>query len=283
MKIILCCPFFKENLIAKLQIDEASRWVDEIHITEFDRSFQYNEKPYYFIHEHGNKVYYHKLKSDKVFLKTKNLIPHLKFFKKPYWHPPIFRNSTWYNEGMQRNYSVPDFNDEDILVLSDIDEIINSNCADRLIEEVKKRDIITVKLHFTLFYLNLFSNNWGGPADYSYRTFLIKGRTFRKLWKADSDTLRKQGERAELLNKVYCVPEFAGYHHSWLGDEKFISEKLKAYAHTEHGIYDNMEEIRLCLKEGRSIFPGHELSIKNDLHFLESIEKNKLTYNRYMI
>ena len=33
-KIILCCPFFNENLIANLNIEEASKWVDEIHVTE---------------------------------------------------------------------------------------------------------------------------------------------------------------------------------------------------------------------------------------------------------
>lgn len=40
-KIILCCPFYNENLVADINIAEASKWVDEIHITEFDKSFKY--------------------------------------------------------------------------------------------------------------------------------------------------------------------------------------------------------------------------------------------------
>ena len=34
-------PYYNEDLIAKLNITEASKWVDEIHITEFDKSFKY--------------------------------------------------------------------------------------------------------------------------------------------------------------------------------------------------------------------------------------------------
>lgn len=59
-KIILCCPFYNESLIAKIQISEASKWVDEIHITEFDKSFKYTGHEFAF----GNleslpKVFYH--------------------------------------------------------------------------------------------------------------------------------------------------------------------------------------------------------------------------------
>ena len=45
-KIILCCPFYNENLVADINIAEASKWVDEIHITEFDKSFKYTSHDY---------------------------------------------------------------------------------------------------------------------------------------------------------------------------------------------------------------------------------------------
>ena len=75
---------------------------------------------------------------------------------------------SWHNEAVQRNCACNYKNlvgDEDIVILSDVDEIIDSRFSDQIVNEVKKRGIITVRLHFTLFYLNLFSKNWGGPLS----------------------------------------------------------------------------------------------------------------------
>ncbi|GAA4741422.1 hypothetical protein [Flavisolibacter ginsenosidimutans] len=283
MKIRLCCPFFKENLVAQIQIAEAGKWVDEIHVTECDRTFQYKSKPFCFAHANLPKVFYHKLEAESLFLKAGNLLPHIRLGRKPQWHPRLFRQTTWFNEGMQRNLSVPEFDDNDILILSDIDEIIDANKADRLIEDVKKHGVVTAKLRFSLFYLNLFSLNWGGPPDYSYRTFLIRGKTFRERWKADSDTLRKQGERNQLAKTVYCANEFAGFHHSWLGDVKVIQEKIRAYAHTEHGIYDNEAYIRECLESGKSIFSQHEVKVDTAVRLLDTVEKNREFFRPYLM
>lgn len=275
MKIIECSPFFRENLVAKVHIAESSKWVDEIHITESDRTLQYKEKPFYFQHQNAPKVFYHQLKTRGLFLKPRKRIPHVRLFNKPDWHPIVFRSAGWFNEGMQRKKILPEFGDEDILVFTDIDEIIDPVFADQIVEEVKKRNVITIKLHFTLFYFNLFSLNWSGPPDYSYRVFAIKGKTFRKKWNSDYDTLRKQGERSQLLNDVFCLPQIAGFHHSWLGDENFIREKLRSYAHTEHNIYDNKKYIQDCLLSGISIFPEQKLMINNSIKLLDYIENNR--------
>lgn len=65
-KIILCCPFFNENLIANLNIEEASKWVDEIHVTEFDKSFKYKLHEHCF-HNRNEKVYYHPMDASKLY------------------------------------------------------------------------------------------------------------------------------------------------------------------------------------------------------------------------
>ena len=281
MKIIECSPFFNENLIADVHIHESSKWVDEIHITESNRTLQFALKSYDFSNQNNDRVYHHRLDVNQIFLKPRKYIPYFKYSHKPAWHPKLFRNTSWYNEGMQRKNFYPDFEDDDILIFSDIDEIINFHYADKIIDEVQKRGIITVKLYFTVFYFNLFSMNWGGPPDYSYRVFAAKGKVFRKIWNCDYDTLRKMGERSRLLDTVYCLPEIAGFHHSWIGDEQYISQKLKAYTHTEHRIYDDRNYISQCLKEGKSIFPGHNLEVRNDIKLLNTIEENKPLYAKY--
>ena len=156
MKIIECCPFFKENLISEIHINESTKWVDEIHITECNMTHQYGKKDFFFEHESLAKVHYHKLDATKLFLKPRKFIPYIKLIEKPDWHRKLFKNTSWYNEGMQRKNFLPPFNDDDILILSDIDEIIDSRFSKEIIDEVEKRGIVTVKFHYSVFYFNLF-------------------------------------------------------------------------------------------------------------------------------
>jgi hypothetical protein len=156
------------------------------------------------------------------------------------------------------------------VILSDIDEIIDERQKDRIIEETRKRGIITIKIYFTLFYFNLFSRNIGGPPDYSYRIFIMTGKYFNKL-KMTSDQLRKAGEHGKLMNEVYCLEEFMGFHHSWIGDANFIKNKLLAYAHIEFRSLANEDYIQKCIKEKKSIYPGHELYIDHNIEMLRSV------------
>lgn len=102
-------------------------------------------------------------------------------------------DTAWYNEGVSRNHTLwnVDYNDDDILVLSDIDEIIDSRFADEIIDSVKQLGIVTVKIYFTMFYFNLFCKKWSGPEGYSYRIFVARGDVIRNQFYNDSDFLRK--------------------------------------------------------------------------------------------
>lgn len=283
MKIYQCCPYYNEQLIANLNIEEASKWIDEFHITEGNLSFQWNNKEYNFQHEKKyNIVKYHKLDCIKYYKKN-NIFGKLALSKYRFSSNEYNRNllisPTWYNEAVHRNKSCKNINpkDDDIVILSDIDEIIDSRYAQKIISEVKKRGIITIKLHFTLFYFNLFSYNWGGPKDYSYRVFIMTGEYFKNM-NITSDELRKLGEQGKLYDKVYCLDEICGYHHSWLGDENFILNKIKSYAHTEHAKFADINYIKECLQNKKSIFPEHDLRVRNDVELVETIaiKKNSL-------
>ena len=71
-KIILCCPFYNENLVANIQVCEASKWVDEIHVTECNKSFKYGPLDYCCNLEKENpKVRYHQLDGDKYYFRPK--------------------------------------------------------------------------------------------------------------------------------------------------------------------------------------------------------------------
>lgn len=286
MKIIECCPFFNENTIAEVHWKESKKWVDEFHITESNRTFRYGAKDYNFNPElqADDKLYYHKLNGEKLFKPLKNIIPTIEIPKiSRSINKFYYRDSSWRNEACQRNYSLwnCDYSDNDILILSDIDEIIDSRYSDEIIDYVKKRGIVTVKIHFTNFYFNLFCLGFGGPPDYSYRIFIVRGDIMRTRFKNDSDYLRKLGEAGILEKEVFCFPEFRGFHHSWLGDWKNAYEKINSYAHStsdhcqallSNGHYD-LEKIKKFMELGHSIFPNTELKKNESIQLLDAVEE----------
>jgi hypothetical protein len=162
------------------------------------------------------------------------------------------KSGAWKNEAYQRNYSTIDLEPaaDDIIILSDIDEIIDSRKADYLIGMVKKQKVISVKLEFTMFYMNLFSTNrheiWSGsPKDYAYRTFLMTGDYFN-IMRFTPDKMRHLGESNKFANSIFCPEDFMGFHHSWLGDEDAIYQKLMSYA---HDIGDHGSEVQSALRQ----------------------------------
>lgn len=293
-KIILCCPFYNESLIAKLQIHEASKWVDEIHITEFDKSFKYTEHELAF----GNlallpKVFYHPMQARGKYLAPRRYIPHFILNPVSRWLKHIVRGTAWYNEAVSRNYSLwnSNYDDDDILILSDVDEIIDSKYSQEIIDAVNQYGIITIRIHFTCFYFNLFCPKFSGPADYSYRIFVVKGKVMREKFHNDSDYLRKCGERSKILDVVKCLDGIKGFHHSWLGDDNFVINKLRSYAHDEsdhsseiltNGKYD-IEKIKKKLVNGESIFQNVDLIYNDTIPLLEEVEKCQKDYPLFFL
>ena len=202
MKIDECSLYYNEDDIVRLKVDEGKKWVDFFCFSESDYTFKYGYKGYNFSQLDSN-IIYKKLDGASVF-KQRDFIGLTRKF------PFIKRKSAaWYNEAIQRNFSCEglELNDDDVVILSDIDEIIDSSYAEYLLDLVKKHKIITVKIHFTMFYLNLWSTNWhevwpGSPKDYAYRVFLIQGDYFKKM-NISSNKLRDLGQQGKLFNSVY--------------------------------------------------------------------------------
>lgn len=275
-------------MLLDLKVKEGSTWIDEFNITESDLTFKYDYKGYNLDCSQVNHI---KIEGNRDFIKTyygfKRAAP---FFGK--------KSGAWKNEAFQRNRAcqINQIDDDDIIILSDIDEIIDSRYATDLIELVKKHKIITIKLRFTMFFMNLFSTNWHEvftytPRDYAYRVFLIEGGYFKKM-RFTSNKLRRLGEGGKLSSTVFCFDQFAGFHYSWLGGYKSALNKINAYAHDlkDHGneIVDSSdveEYIKQKILNSESIFDNHKLEITpaDACPKLESIERNYQEYASYFI
>jgi len=259
----------------KIKAAEARSWVDEIHIVESNRTFRYGDKPYQFKLEEFEKsephIVYHKLDGTTKFHGAKKWGVSKKF--------PFFRKKdiARANETIQRNmvHEVLCPDDDDIIILSDIDEILDSSRADELVRATQEFGLLSVRMHHTMFFLNLYSENWhelwaNAPADYAYRTFLMTGEIYKRLpW--TSDRLRRLGEWGKHTGKIPLLDGFAGFHHSWLGDAEAVKSKLLSYSHSinEHGQHIlnesgeiSIEGLKSLIESKQSLFGGHDLSIR---------------------
>lgn len=271
MKIYEFSPFYNENRLANLKLTEGESWIDEIHICEANMSFRCSPKDYNFSLDHSRAVH-HRFDAEKEFRGPLRWGPSRHF--------PYFRNRDMArnNESTQRNYvhRVIEPEDDDVVILSDLDEILDSTMAEYFVDMVKKHGVFTVKLHHTMFFLNLYSQNWhelwsGAPPDYGYRTFVMSGKYFRSM-KTSSDRLRRLGEWGRLNDKIICADEFGGFHHSWLGDANAAIQKMSAYAHSvsDHGTNTrdpitgklSIDNIRNLVEGRKSLFDGHDLVIR---------------------
>lgn len=291
MKIYSFSIFFNEFDILEIKLNTERTWINSTYIIEANRTFKGNLKPLYLknidLASYGGDVHYVPQDVSKKFIKN-SLFGKLRLAYKrlsPSFYQKILSSPAWYNESIQRSACgyLPriEFDDNDILIFSDLDEILCPEYKDDLINETLKRGIITVKLYFTMFYFNLLSENWPGPPEYRDRLFIMSGKYFKKNH-IRYDKLRKYGENGFLEDKIYCYPKIAGFHHSWLGDEDFVSNKIKAYSHDKEHVDKSSSFIKKCISEGLSLFPGHILRVDNDLPFLDYIQKYRESkYKKY--
>jgi hypothetical protein len=277
--IFECCLFNNENIIAKIKLAESSNFVGQLHLTEANRTFRFTPKAWELNIEPNGRLFYHKVYGESEFKG-----PHLRLHRRS----PFVSYSVnpWINERRQRNLACSHIlpMDDDVVVLSDVDEIIDQRYWPEILDQVRRHGIVTIGMHFTLYYFNLFSDRFVGPPDFSYKVYVMTGKHFKNMT-ISSDKLRKLGESGRLSNVVFRIPGIQGFHHSWLGDVEFIQRKLRAYSHGK-GDHDgelylpdgsiNQETIRTLLLNRESIFgSSHKLQIRDDISMLQSVESER--------
>lgn len=274
------CLFNGEQLIADIKFAEHSNLIDEFHIVESTRTFQNGKRSLTF-NSSDERINYRVYYPGKEFT-GKNFRPA---------RPPRFIKTDlnpWKNETLIRDFLSAGLKprNEDVLIFSDIDEIIDAKHLPRVIEFAQEHGVTTIKIHFTLYFFNLFSENHVGPEDYSYRVFIMTGEYYNKMTMTPY-RMRKMGEAGELIKKIKCFPEIVGFHHSWIGDANFVASKLASYSHgpADHDsrLFDKSSRVDFFVVEEflrgkKSVYgSNHRLSIRNDIPMLASVEELRET------
>ena len=175
--------------------------------------------------------------------------------------------SAWEKENYQRNYIAQFLNkadDDDFIIISDLDEIPNLENIN--LENVNEKIIIFQQ---RLFFYKL---NFGELIPSWHGSRCIKKKNLRNpQWLRNLKTFKKY--KFFRLDKIYFstnyehnfrVIENGGWHFTWMGDIKFIKNKLKSFAHTELNKLEinNDEFLGNCIKNMKPLEQKQKLELR---------------------
>jgi len=203
--------------------------------------------------------------------------------------------SSWEKENYQRNFISHFLNkadDDDFIIISDLDEIPNLENIN--LQNLNEKIIIfQQRLFFYKLNFGELSPSWHGSRC------VRKKNLKNPQWLRNLKTYKKY--KFFRLDKIYFsttyehnfkVIENGGWHFTWLGDIKFIKNKLKSFAHTELNKLEinNDEFINNCIKNMKPIEQKQELelrklSLNKDFmpeYILKNLEKYKHMINGEM-
>lgn len=252
MKIIDCFIFYNELDILKMRLYELYNIVDYIVLVEATKTHTGKIK----------KLYYEENK--ELFNKYNDKIIHLvtDFEEKYSFYDKIKVSSDdWYRENYQREcikviIDKLNLNDEDIIILSDVDEIPNKNIL------------------YNLKYNNIFINNniiYSIEMNLYYYTIEL---TTKRKWYHSKIFNYFTYKNNNLLTKIRLmlsniIINNGGWHLSYYGDIHFIKNKLESIAESLEYSEDskNINYLNECINNNILHFNKEKLiyiSIKNN-------------------
>ncbi len=204
-RIFDCCTFFNEAEILEIRMAELYDVVERFVVVEAAQTYSGEPKTLTFGDHHERfRPYMDKIRYVVV--------------------DELAGTFSWQREACQRDAilrGLEDCRDDDMIIVSDVDEILRHEVVERLRDGGPAFDAIFVaELDLFFYRLNYrFARDWraAGAAPFSI---------VRQLGPNIVRYLAKQ-------NIGHVIPD-AGWHFSWIGDLDRFSAKLSAYSHREH-------------------------------------------------
>ena len=262
--------FFNEKELTELRIRYLNEIVDAFVVVEANITHQGKKKDWNFpnilqssLKEFSNKIHYHQLNID--FEKIKN---------EESWIVDNVKGDDAHRvDNFQRNYiktACKKFSDEDILIISDVDEIPSKKKLEFILScDFKK--IAPIVLEQYLFHIDCNFLKW--------EQWLGSIVTTMQLCNAYSPHHHRRDR-----NKISHFND-GGWSFSSFGGPKKIIEKFEAFAHKEFNKdkFKNLNHIINCQKTGADLFQRKVQSKKVDRKFfpkdlLDLMEQNPKFY-----
>jgi beta-1,4-mannosyl-glycoprotein beta-1,4-N-acetylglucosaminyltransferase len=235
MKIIDCFTFYNEFDMLNYRLNLLFPYVDQFIIVESPQTHIGKEKPLFYKENMANYTQF----ASKII----HVVKHL-----PFKYPcNIEKQEQWENEKAQRNaisngLEYLKLENEDIIILSDMDEIPNPSIL-TLLSNNPTTAFEIIGLQQDFYYYNLtckFKHFWHHLKIMKYGWYKQSGYTLSELRGFDP--------------QIVC--EDGGWHLSNFGDAEFISNKLKNFGHQEYNLqeFTDTSKIEERIKNSKDLF-----------------------------
>lgn len=215
------CFYNKEEFkFLKLNIIESYNYIDKFIICEAShyhngtyKGFIWDDYKHLIPEEYMNKVLYLKCEVGDYVKESINSDDY------------IHKN----NEPVCRSFfqKLINFDDNDIIISIDADEIIYSEMYNKIIEETKKRGIVRLNLNLFFYKMNYYWRNKDFIAPIAF------------IWKYG-----KQKFPADYrYGNSYLLPYKVGNHYSWVCSVEAMMKKLSVYCHSTQYRHCMVEDI----------------------------------------
>lgn len=237
MKIFDCFTFYNEFDLLELRLKEHWDSVDYFVISEANLTFQGNKKPFFLYDNWDRFKDYH----EKII--------HIKVEDMPSEDP-----NPWIREIFQRNSLIRGLdiaNPEDIIAVSDCDEILRKSTWKTIREEQDYKFWGSYSYTFN-FKLNYMMTQQLSP--HFYFIFNMATRAKEKIMpmnlRMKRDEIMQQGASIE-----DCIIHHGGWHFSYLGDTDYVANKLRSYSHTEYSYIAEFVDVDVSISQRKGINP----------------------------
>ena len=269
MKLVDCFMYFDEDLVLDIRLNTLSDFVEKFVIAEATRDHAGRDKKLNFKIENFSK-FKHKID----YLVVDDLPTNVKSNKKD-WHSNHIRDQFQRN-ALQRGYKK--FNDEDLIMISDIDEIPNPLKFKEFKIENKYACFLQKNFQSKLNLLNMTENYWAG-TKICQKKFLKSPQWLRNI-KAKRKPLWK------IFSKKIQLIKEGGWHFSFLKDPHSIKNKITSYSHQEYNNekFTNIKKIAEKISKGKDLF-DRDLEYKKieiDDTFPTYILENKIKFKNWI-
>ena len=280
--IIDCFPFFNELDLLDIRLKLLDDIVDKVILIESTRTFTLTKKRLFY-NENKNRYSKYKNKITHIIVDDSPALLNKFFVHKPksiFWllknKKSIFLNAhdiDFYQKN-QVSKGLKNCDENDILILSDLDEIPNPSIFKDLENLKKGRNALELDLYCYFLNGKVFDKEsktnikWTGPSITKFKYF----RSFHD---------ERHGARNSFKNNKklqFKKIQNAGWHFTYLGGLKSLNLKIKSTAHTElntrsintqsnlknlieSGVFVGNKKWKAIYKPLESLFPDYLCSI----------------------
>ena len=252
-----CFSFFNELDLLEIRLNTLDKIVDKFILAESPFTHTGRPKPLYYAE---NKERFARF-NDRIVHVVVDDFPNMPD------NMPI-REKAWIRENWQRNAIVrglpKDIKDDDILLISDLDEIPHPDYVEKAI--ASPVGVTRLDLKAYCFFINLRNISYpiwnNGTRVLTWQTFNTPATYAHAGYSECCIASINDGPTATRIRflKPTRILKPAGWHFSYLGGVEAIQRKMKSIAHTEFDTDErtSLSHIKSVLISGKSLFNSWE-------------------------